>query len=332
MMTPRFAGRVRLGVPVDLISGRLLSILRLFAQAYPDVEIDLVCQTSPDLRDGFEAGSPDVTLLEEVADRATGRVLYRDRLVWFGARRGAAPHQDPLSLSLISKSCVFRPRVLEALDAAARRWKYVYKSDRLEATIAMIRVDLAVGTFLASVLPDHVEPVGQAAGLPELPVFAVSLLTRETVADHPTAALSDYVARGLSEQRWSVQPRKSATTALNLSGASSNMKWLPPSSASKISSRDPAICWWIHCWLCHDNPASATGNDQRRPVDARNGVAPVLRRIVDDQAGRQRARKLQIDRQQFFLLLLRHGPGHHGKIISRVAASPSGPASRSAKQ
>ena len=33
MTTPRFAGRVRLGVPIDLISGRLPSILRLFAQA-----------------------------------------------------------------------------------------------------------------------------------------------------------------------------------------------------------------------------------------------------------------------------------------------------------
>ena len=200
MTTPRFAGRVRLGVPVDLISGRLPSILRLFAQAYPDVEIDLVCQTSPDLRAGFESGTLDVTLLEEVADRATGKVLFRDRLVWVGARGGNAANLDPLPLSLISKSCVFRPRVLEALDAAGRRWKYVYESDSLEATIAMIRMDLAVGTFLASALPDHVEPVSHSAGLPELPLFCVSLLTRETAADHPTAALSDYVARGMSSQ------------------------------------------------------------------------------------------------------------------------------------
>jgi len=33
----------------------------------------------------------------------------------------------------------------------------------------------------------------------------------------------------------------SRTTRLNLSGFSMNMKWLPPSFSSKISSRDPLI-------------------------------------------------------------------------------------------
>lgn len=196
MTTRHFSGRVSLGVPVDLIAGRLPSILRLFAEAYPDVEIDLNCHTSPDLRAKFDAGLLDVTLLEEPAERTTGKRLYRDRLIWAGAKGGGAGFLDPLPLSLISQSCVFRPRVIKALDRTGRNWKYIYESDSLEATVAMIRMDLAVGTFLASAMPDHLEPINVSAGLPALPAFNVTLLTRKTTANNPAAVLSGHLERG----------------------------------------------------------------------------------------------------------------------------------------
>ncbi|MCR9136804.1 MAG: LysR family transcriptional regulator [Alphaproteobacteria bacterium] len=189
---------VSLGVPVDLLAGRLPSILRLFAEAHPDIEINLKCHTSPDLRAKFDAGLLDVTLLEEPAEQATGRQLYRDRLVWAGAKGGKAGHGDPLPLSLVTASCVFRPRVIRALDRAGRAWRYVYESDSLEATVAMIRMDLAVGTFLTSAMPDHLEPIDDSAELPTLPNFSVSLLTRETPANPPAADLASYLERGLS--------------------------------------------------------------------------------------------------------------------------------------
>lgn len=199
-MTARhFTGRVCLGVPVDLIAGRLPSILRLFAEAHPDVEIDLKCHTSPDLRAKFDAGLLDVTLIEEPAERATGNILYHDRLVWAGAKGGSAWYRNPLPLSLISQSCIFRPRVIKALDRAGRGWKYVYESESLEATVAMIRMDLAVGTFLASAIPDHLEPIDASAGLPELPAFSVSLLSRKTSANNLVAVvLCEHLERGYS--------------------------------------------------------------------------------------------------------------------------------------
>lgn len=204
-MTSRpFAGRVSLGVPVDLIAGRLPSILRLFAEAHPNVEINLICDTSPDLRAKFDSGSLDITLLEEPVEHAAGTVLYRDHLVWAGAKGGTAPHEDPLPLSLVSRSCIFRPRVISALDRAGRNWKTVYESDSMEATVAMIRMDLAVGTFLTSAMPDHLEPVDGSAGLPELPAFHVSLLTRDISASHPATVLSAYLERGFDSK----EPRR----------------------------------------------------------------------------------------------------------------------------
>ncbi|WP_136658134.1 LysR family transcriptional regulator [Nitratireductor sp. XY-223] len=201
MTTPQFAGRVTLGVPIDLISGRLPSVLRLFARAYPDIEINLRCGTSPRLRTHFELGAIDVVVLEEFGDRPFGNTLYRDRLVWAGAEGGRAPFADPLPLSLVSQSCAFRRHVIESLDRSGRGWKCVYESDNLEATIAMMRMDLAVGTFLETAMPDRLTAVEKAAELPDLPEFSVTLSARQASPDHPAAALTDHLERGLSDQR-----------------------------------------------------------------------------------------------------------------------------------
>ncbi|WP_419906929.1 LysR substrate-binding domain-containing protein [Hoeflea sp.] len=201
MTTPLFSGRITLGVPIDLISGRLPSVLRMFAQAYPDIEINLRCDTSPRLRANFEQGAIDVVLLEEYGAQPFGNTLYRDRLVWAGADGGRAAFADPLPLSLVSQSCAFRRHVIEALDQAGRSWKCVYESDNLEATIAMMRMDLAVGTFLETTMPDQLKPVGPAANLPMLPEFGVTLSAQQTAPDHPAAVLSEHLRRGLSNPR-----------------------------------------------------------------------------------------------------------------------------------
>ena len=199
MTTPQFAGRIVLGVPIDLISGQLPSILRTFAQAYPDIEIDLQCGTSPDLRAQFETGAIDVVLLEECGGPLFGNLLYRDRLVWAGARDGQASFADPLPLSLVSQSCAFRSHVIDALVNSGRRWKCVYESNNLDATIAMMRMDLAVGSFLESSMPDRLTVIDKTAGLPELPMFGVTLSVRPTASGHPAAALFDFLERGLSD-------------------------------------------------------------------------------------------------------------------------------------
>ncbi|MCY6383327.1 LysR family transcriptional regulator [Hoeflea prorocentri] len=198
MTTPSFAGRVVLGVPIDLISGRLPSILRMFAQAYPDIDIDLRCGTSPELRTQFEAGDIDIALMEECAVRPFGDLLYRDRLVWAGAGDGRAAYADPLPLSLVSQSCAFRRHVIDALVSSGRRWKCVYESNNLDATIAMMRMDLAVGSFLESSMPDKLARVGKSAGLPDLPMFSVTLSVRAASGGHPAAALARFLQKGLS--------------------------------------------------------------------------------------------------------------------------------------
>ncbi|MFB0952671.1 MAG: LysR family transcriptional regulator [Rhodospirillales bacterium] len=66
MSTSGFEGKVRLGVPTDIIRAFMPPILRSFNETWPNVQIDLVCDSSPrllkQLADGenrYDAGNRD---------------------------------------------------------------------------------------------------------------------------------------------------------------------------------------------------------------------------------------------------------------------------------
>lgn len=195
MTTATFSGRVRLGVPYDLVSSYMPPVFRAYARAYPKVEISLVCLSSLRLAEALSAGELDVALVEQPLGSATGECLAVERLVWVGARGGDAHARRPLPLSTVSDSCAFRPVLFDALRRHGIAWRSVFENENMEAASATIHTDLAVTAFLASTVPPDLEVLGQASGLPELPAFAISLHLPRTGAT-PAA---DAMARQLRE-------------------------------------------------------------------------------------------------------------------------------------
>ena len=76
---------MKLGLPYDLVTTYLPPVLRTYAQAFPQVDISLVCLTSPMLAQALAAGEIDLAVIEEPVGRSTGECLSIERLVWVGA-------------------------------------------------------------------------------------------------------------------------------------------------------------------------------------------------------------------------------------------------------
>jgi len=193
-------GKVAIGVPLDLIGGeKIPRLLRSFAERFPEVELVLRSGPSAGLKTQVAESKIDLAVLEEHPSNQVGDTLYADRLIWVGARGGKAVSETPLRLSMISSACVFRPSVLEALDATGRPWKSVFESDNRDATIAMIRMDMAIGALLASAVPTSIEELPPGCGLPRLPNFNVTL----NVGPSPSRQaqlLADHLCRGFTTQ------------------------------------------------------------------------------------------------------------------------------------
>ncbi|WP_158903500.1 LysR family transcriptional regulator [Burkholderia sp. L27(2015)] len=175
-MTARpFYGKLRVGVPYDLVGTHFPPIFKAFGEAHPNVEVSLMCASSPELIDAVGVGSLDLAVVEENADAASGECLRVEQLVWVGARGGNAHLKRPLPISMVADSCGFRPVVQAALHDRGIEWRTVFESGNIEATTATVRSDLAVTAWLASTIPAELAILSGEDDLPTLPNFAISL-------------------------------------------------------------------------------------------------------------------------------------------------------------
>ncbi|WP_292179838.1 LysR substrate-binding domain-containing protein [Mesorhizobium sp.] len=169
------AGQVRLGVPYDLVGTLLAPVLKTYAETYPQVEISLVCASSPELTAALAAGTIDLAVIEERVGPSAGECLAIDRLVWVGAKGGVARAKRPLPVSIVADTCAFRPAMLAALGEHGLEWRTVFENGNIDATTATVRSDLAVTAWLASTVPADLDILPLDSGLPPLPNFAINL-------------------------------------------------------------------------------------------------------------------------------------------------------------
>lgn len=181
-------GRVKLGLPHDLVGAFVSPVLKVYVEAFPRVDLSLFCAPSPDLIGALANGEIDIVVAEEPLGVSVGECLAVERLVWVGARAGRAQFKRPLPLSMVADTCAFRPAVLAALRGQGVEWRTVFENGSIDATTATIRTDLAVSPWLEVTVPPDLDILGVDAGLPELPPFAINLhLPKSSVATATTA-------------------------------------------------------------------------------------------------------------------------------------------------
>jgi len=183
MTTPLFEGKVRLGIPHDLVNAYLPTFLKGFARSYPNVEVTLSCESTPQLLDKLKEGAIDLTLTTELGCGPEGESLAVERLVWVGAPGGEAQMRRPLPVSIGCGACAFRAPVLDALRAVDIPWRPVSDVTNMAAQCATAQADLAVMVLLAPTVPPSLEILRPESGLPTLPTFSINLY-------HPRAGCS----------------------------------------------------------------------------------------------------------------------------------------------
>jgi DNA-binding transcriptional LysR family regulator len=201
MTTPVYEGEVRLGIPSDIITTYLPTFLKGFARSYPKVQVCLRSGSSAKLRSELAAGKVDIVLATELACDADGENLIMDRLVWVGAPGGEAAHQRPLPVSIGCSDCAFRAPVRDALQQAGIEWRSVSEVTNTTAQVATVAADIAVMAWMASTVPEGLEVLGRASGLPPLPPFTVNLYLPKNGGSAIVQELARHVRQALAVPR-----------------------------------------------------------------------------------------------------------------------------------
>jgi DNA-binding transcriptional LysR family regulator len=197
IVEPDLEGVLRLGAPEDFATTHLPRALARFAQAYPQVELEVVCDLTLNLLMRFEAGGLDIVLTKREPDAAAplGVKVWREPLVWVGARGTTGLAEGRAPLVLAPPPCVYRKRAVSALEAQGLAWRQAYSCASLAGIHAAVRAGLGL-----TVLPRGMAPADLAIledpRLPELADTEIALSVRNDLS-RPAARLADHIVRSL---------------------------------------------------------------------------------------------------------------------------------------
>jgi len=183
-------GTVRFGVPDDYAEAFLADILLRFNHRHPLVEIAVSCENSVELAALVRAGAIDLALVTDFEDLEGFELIREEPLRWVASTRFKAPAGEPLPLALGSPSCIWRRVADEALEGKRGRVRSLFVSRNYSAIGAVVRAGLAATVLPEGLIVDGLRSIGDAEGLPPLPLTRMGLIRRPGPASREADALA----------------------------------------------------------------------------------------------------------------------------------------------
>lgn len=178
---PDVEGEIRFGTPEDFATHYLADVLASFRQHHPRVQLNVECDLTLNLIDGFHRGEFDVILVKRDPQRVKGGTkVWREPLVW-AAADGYQP-EERLSLVLSPQPCIYRARALAALDRAKRSWHISYTSPSLAGTLAAVKAGLGITVLPAHMIPAGIHAIRKETKLPHLADSEVALMKNDELS------------------------------------------------------------------------------------------------------------------------------------------------------
>lgn len=195
---PEVEGEIRFGTPEDFASHYLPKVLARFSAHHPRVQLNVACDLTLNLIDGFHRGDFDVILVKRDPQRVKGGTkVWREPLIWAA---GDSYHpEERLSLVLSPQPCIYRARAITALNRAKRSWHISYSSPSLAGTLAAVKAGLGLTVLPAHMVPPGIYPVRSELKLPELADAELALMKRDELPK-AAAVFAEYIVRSLEEK------------------------------------------------------------------------------------------------------------------------------------
>ena len=206
---PGSEGVLRLGIPEDFAAYRLTKLLSDFARSRPGLRLDVRSGVSIQSRRALERGELDLALFKRNAGESGGIASWPERLHWVTSKKRPVDfNRDPLPLVMSEPGCLYRNRMIHAMEAAGRGWHMAYTSPNVFGIQAAVSVGLGVSILSeVAVLPDH-RVLKKADGFPPITNTEVALVAAPN-ATPATLRLAEMLVEFCS----SSDPRKAPKAA-----------------------------------------------------------------------------------------------------------------------
>lgn len=175
LIRPEVSGRVRLGIPNEFAASFLPNVLGRFSKVYPDVSLEVICDLSGNLLQRLQYHELDLAIVIHPEPVDSQHRVWSEELVWVRGMDYAEFTQRPLPVVVAPQPCVYRERLLRALDANAIAWRITYTGTSYNGIRAAVMAGLGVTVLARSTIPEGLEFFSSEAGFPKLAKADVAL-------------------------------------------------------------------------------------------------------------------------------------------------------------
>ncbi len=174
---PASEGVLRLGLPEDFAAYRLTELLSDFARSRPGLRLDVRSGLSSQSRRAIERGELDLAMFKRDAGETGGIAAWPERLQWITSDSHPVDfNRDPLPLVMSEAGCLYRQRMIHAMETGGRAWHMAYTSPSLPGIQAAVSAGLGVSILPdVAILPEH-RVLTEADGFPPITNTEVALV------------------------------------------------------------------------------------------------------------------------------------------------------------
>lgn len=164
---PGSHNRIRIGTSDDYANMLLPEVFRVFQLKFPDVQIDVVCDTADVTAHKLKDDLIDLALIASREDAPIDEIVREEPLVWVKSDNTILATGAALPLAVFPEGCVCRDIMTDVLRRHYRDWRIVFSSDNIGAIHSAIRSGLAVSAVERGLIPPGTHEV-TGNGLPAL--------------------------------------------------------------------------------------------------------------------------------------------------------------------
>jgi DNA-binding transcriptional LysR family regulator len=195
---PSFKGKIRLGAPEDLTSKYLPSILGQLSRHYPDLEIEMSCEFSQKLIEGFNQNEFDIILLKQdpLSPHPLSQAIWSEPLVWIASKDSILNQSIPsgtLPLILSPSPCVLRKKALDTLTKSHIESRIVFSSASLYSNMSAVKAGLGISVLPFDLIDDDMTIINYLPKLQEAQIALIKKSKESLIIDEIAHMLTQLI-------------------------------------------------------------------------------------------------------------------------------------------
>ena len=179
---PELQGEIRFGLPEDFATVVLPDVLVDFSRLHPRIILNVECDLTINILDGFKAGNFDLILIKMAPPKTflEQSTVWKEPVKWIGKPEllPALNENAVVPLVLSPRPCVYREYAINALDRAGIKWRLVYTSPSYAGKMAAVKAGLGITIIQETLIPEYLKPLENKI-LPSIADIPISLLKKQ---------------------------------------------------------------------------------------------------------------------------------------------------------